>query len=104
MLVQMIHLGGLAGPSGSQGTAGVIGPSPAASASTTASPVPPHPVPPPSHQGGSGIAPTTHPNVGGSYHSGGDSDMRRQWVPKMEFPQFDGSDVRIWLDKYSAYF
>jgi hypothetical protein len=33
-----------------------------------------------------------------------DSDHRHQWVPKMDFPRFDGSDVRIWLDKCTAYF
>jgi hypothetical protein len=25
-------------------------------------------------------------------------------MPKMDFPQFDGSDVRIWLDKCAVYF
>jgi hypothetical protein len=33
-----------------------------------------------------------------------DHDARRTWIPKMDFPKFDGSDVRIWLDKCSAYF
>jgi hypothetical protein len=25
-------------------------------------------------------------------------------MPKIDFPKFDGSDVRVWLDKSSAYF
>jgi hypothetical protein len=33
-----------------------------------------------------------------------DHDARRTWISKMDFPKFDGSDVRIWLDKCSAYF
>jgi hypothetical protein len=77
LLVQMIHSGGPAGPSGSQGTTEVMGPSLAALAFTMASLAPPHPVPPPSHQGGSAIPRTTHPTAGGSHHSGGDSNMRR---------------------------
>jgi hypothetical protein len=33
-----------------------------------------------------------------------DSESRRQWIPKMNFPKFDRPDVRIWLDKCAAYF
>jgi hypothetical protein len=33
-----------------------------------------------------------------------DHDARRPWIHKMDFPRFDGSDVRIWLDKCSGYF
>ncbi|XP_073367813.1 uncharacterized protein [Aegilops tauschii subsp. strangulata] len=29
---------------------------------------------------------------------------KRQWMPKMDFPKFDGTDVRIWLDKCEAFF
>lgn len=29
---------------------------------------------------------------------------RRPWMPKMDFPRFDGKDVRIWLDKCEAFF
>lgn len=25
-------------------------------------------------------------------------------MPKMDFPRFDGTDARIWLDKCAAYF
>jgi hypothetical protein len=33
-----------------------------------------------------------------------DSEQMRQWIPKMDFPWFDGSDVRVRLDKCAAYF
>jgi hypothetical protein len=33
-----------------------------------------------------------------------ESESRHSWIPKMEFPWFDGSDVRVWLDKCSTYF
>jgi len=33
-----------------------------------------------------------------------DSGSRRPWLPKMEFPRFDGTDARIWIDKCTAYF
>lgn len=29
---------------------------------------------------------------------------RRTWMPKMDFPKFDGEGVRIWLDNCEAYF
>ena len=28
----------------------------------------------------------------------GESHSRKPWMPKMDFPKFEGSDVRIWLD------
>jgi hypothetical protein len=31
-------------------------------------------------------------------------DNKKPWLPKMDFPHFDGTDVRIWLDKCSSYF
>jgi hypothetical protein len=31
-------------------------------------------------------------------------DTRKQWMPKMDFPVFDGSDARIWVDKCESYF
>ena len=37
--------------------------------------------------------------TGGSDHS-----ARRGWMPKMDFPLFEGSDSCIWLDKCEAYF
>ena len=33
-----------------------------------------------------------------------DSSSRRPWLPKMEFPRFDGNDARIWIDKCTTYF
>ncbi|XP_073359923.1 uncharacterized protein [Aegilops tauschii subsp. strangulata] len=33
-----------------------------------------------------------------------ESSGKRQWMPKIDFPRFDGSDVRIWLDKCEAFF
>lgn len=37
-------------------------------------------------------------------HGGEDQTNRRQWMPKMDFPRFDDTDVRIWLDKCEAFF
>lgn len=39
-------------------------------------------------------------------HDVGVEDLvpKRVWLPKMDFPVFEGSDVRIWLDKCKAYF
>jgi hypothetical protein len=31
-------------------------------------------------------------------------DTRCTWMPKMDFPHFEGSGPRIWLDKCAAYF
>uniref|UniRef100_M8C5Q8 Uncharacterized protein n=1 Tax=Aegilops tauschii TaxID=37682 RepID=M8C5Q8_AEGTA len=33
-----------------------------------------------------------------------ENTSKRQWMPKMDFPKFDGTDVRIWLDKCDAFF
>lgn len=30
---------------------------------------------------------------------GQQDQSRRNWIPKMDFPKFDGTDVRIWIDK-----
>jgi hypothetical protein len=37
---------------------------------------------------------------------GVESDLpgRRGWLPKWDFPEFEGEDARIWLDKCEAYF
>jgi hypothetical protein len=41
----------------------------------------------------------------GHFHQGPhQADNRRPWLPKMDFPRFDDSNVRIWLDKCAAYF
>ena len=47
-------------------------------------------------------------NVGGSSSAWPavpvkDNQSRRNWVPKIDFPKFDGFDVRIWLDKCKAF-
>jgi hypothetical protein len=31
-------------------------------------------------------------------------EHRRPWLPKMDFPHFDGSDAHIWVDKCMSYF
>lgn len=36
--------------------------------------------------------------------SGEDVGGKRQWMPKMDFPRFDGSMVRVWPDKCEAFF
>jgi hypothetical protein len=33
-----------------------------------------------------------------------DSSVSRSCLPKMDFPCFDGSDVRVWLDQCESYF
>jgi hypothetical protein len=35
---------------------------------------------------------------------GGRVDSRNQWLPKLNFPIFDGTDARIWVGKCTAYF
>jgi hypothetical protein len=57
---------------------------------------------PPQHHGTNSFPSSTRGS--GSLPCSGDSEHRRPWIPKMDFPVFDGSDVRIWLDKCSAYF
>jgi hypothetical protein len=47
------------------------------------------------------------PNPPATNFAPGDSDRgehRKQWMPKMDFPLFDGTDARIWVDKCYAYF
>lgn len=68
-----------------------------ASSSSSAPPSPTHVHSAPSHQVFT-TAPT--PPVRPSDESGG----RRHWTPKMDFPKFDGSDVRVWLDNCETYF
>lgn len=33
-----------------------------------------------------------------------DGGNRRPWMPKIDFPKFDGTDARVWLDKCCSYF
>jgi hypothetical protein len=48
--------------------------------------------------------PSSVVHTGGFPHAGYKFDNRCPWLPKMEFPQLDGSDMRVWLDKCSVYF
>jgi hypothetical protein len=57
------------------------------------------------HSVNSGNTPLPAPHTHAGQCSGRtDLETRRNWMPKIEFPRFDGSDVRIWLDKCFAYF
>lgn len=40
----------------------------------------------------------------GETGSSGEFQSRKPWMPKMDFPRFEGTDVRIWLDGCEAYF
>jgi hypothetical protein len=93
ILVKVVH--------GSASSSGVIGSAPVpvgaeSSAQASHGPPPPHvaagnnnPLPPPVTAHDQGL---------------GDVDHRRHWMSKMDFPKFDDTDVRIWLDKCVAYF
>ena len=68
---------------------------------------PPHPPPPPLQvprprpQTGSSAQPDTG-RVEGQTPEGQLS--RRPWMPKMDFPRFEGDDVRIWIDGCESFF
>jgi hypothetical protein len=81
---------GVMGPFPSNGTA-----NPSVAASTS---VPPPSPPPPS----STLHRQVNPNTLQSDAVQGES--RKQWMPKMDFPQFSGDDARIWVDKCESYF
>lgn len=34
----------------------------------------------------------------------GESSGRKNWMPKMDFSKFDGTNVRIWVDKCQTFF
>jgi hypothetical protein len=92
--------------SGASANSGVLGSAPASAPVGSASPrapLPPPPPPPPRHQihGNQACPP---PNTHDSLLHGPDVDQRRHWIPKMDFPKFDGTNARIWLDKCDAYF
>jgi hypothetical protein len=49
--------------------------------------------------------PSARVPIGDAVHLDGDrTEARRGWMPKMDFPRFDGTDPRIWIDKCIAYF
>jgi hypothetical protein len=51
------------------------------------------------------IHPHPRPNGSDTAHPVVDrNDARNHWLPKMNFPSFDGSDARIWIDKRATYF
>ena len=33
-----------------------------------------------------------------------DTHVSRTWLPRMDFPVFEGSDARVWIDKCESYF
>jgi hypothetical protein len=80
---------------------GVMGSSPSLSGSPSSAMLPyQSPVPPSSSHAGDAV-----PIITGVHHNGDkDSNHRKPWMAKMDFPCFDGSDVHIWLDKCYAYF
>jgi hypothetical protein len=98
ILLQAMNWMGAVGVSGS--SSGVMGSSPA-----TQGAIPTPPVQPPSGQLHGNSSSMSLSQSGGSSVMGHmDTDHRHQWVPKMDFPKFDDFDVRIWLDKCTAYF
>jgi hypothetical protein len=52
------------------------------------------------------VVPNFEANFGHGNEGETDSDTRgrRGWLPKMDFPIFDGDDVRIWIDNCESYF
>lgn len=46
-----------------------------------------------------GSSPHADRQISGHSEDGG---TKRVWMPKMDFPKFDGTDLRIWLDKCST--
>ena len=100
------------GSGGPRHEAGVIGSFPgfssASSVGMSTPPPPPPPPPPPldpSRQPRQvNSFPTPRPNPDRAAGDHAHVEQRKVWLPKMDFPRFDGSDARIWIDKCSAYF
>jgi hypothetical protein len=95
--VLLLHAVNPIGPStGLMNSNGVMGSSPADGAVNTSTDSLPQ-----QHQGdcSNNSSPAHFVHHGGSQCGGSDSEPRRHWMLKMDFPLFDGSDVRIWLDK-----
>jgi hypothetical protein len=88
--------------------AGVMGPAPSTSSSESVAqqhPPPPPPPPPSNNLLRQNQVNSNHPHSQVLHVEGGDHpDTRSQWLPKMNFPVFDGTDARIWVDKCAAYF
>jgi hypothetical protein len=85
------------GSSASTNSVGVMGTALASAPSASSLAVLPH-------QPQSGDHTASLPLHGHPTHGEHDSDQRHLWMPKMDFPIFDGSDVRVWLDKCASYF
>jgi hypothetical protein len=83
---------------GPSDTSGVMGVTPQALSSSSTLP----------HQSGASDAPrSTFPFPSSTLdtaHGSSDVEHRRPWMTKMDFPHFDWSDVRVWIDKCTAYF
>jgi hypothetical protein len=107
--LQLKVVSGTPGTSASEGIMGSI-PSIASSPTVGQRPPPPPPPPPPQsdRQGRSAQVNYVPPNrniVHEVAHVEVDHGERwRQWMPKMDFLHFVGSDARIWLEKCSTYF
>lgn len=75
-------------------------------------PQPPQPLPPQPPPSQPVFSPMVSPRSGSSQvayqfdtgRSHEDHSRRRQWAPKMDFPKFDGTNAKIWLDGCEAYF
>jgi hypothetical protein len=102
----------VSGTPGTSASEGIMGSIPSIASSPTVgqrSPPPPPPPPPQSdRQGRSAQVNYVPPNrniVHEVAHVEVDHGERwRQWMPKMDFLHFVGSDARIWLEKCSTYF
>jgi hypothetical protein len=102
VLLLLLHAVNPIGPSiGPMNNNGVMGSSPVDGVVNTSTDSLPQ-----QHQGdcSNNSSPAHSFHHGGSQCGGSDSEPRRHWMPKMDFPRFDGSDVRIWLDKCATYF
>jgi hypothetical protein len=94
--------------SGVQGGDGIMGRASAStlSASMGSTPPPPPPTPPagriPRPAQVTSVLPHQRAPITDTVHIEADKSYgRRSWMPKMDFPRFDGTDARIWLDKFS---
>lgn len=75
--------------------------------------MPPEPPPLPPKPHSSTVPKVTFPpptpeavlgNPSGQAREDGGEEKRRSWMSKMDFPKFDGTDARIWLDTCNTFF
>lgn len=89
---------------------GLHAPSPAAGGSARTAMVvnprapPPPPPPPPDRTQRRPVEGNPGTNNGPPPDDTGNNNPRRTWMPKMEFPRFNGEGARMWLDNCEAYF